>query len=146
MGYPTIETVRMFAEITNRDGFEEISEQLLLKGKDQRMIPLLSYFKQAIIQMMEAELYDEADGYSSGFITCLDMFRRQIEAEAITLEELEIQINNMSGWISYLENESVLLNGQIKDLRNELIELTRRNKELSEMRPLGPDGDLPHSS
>ena len=146
MGYPTIETVRMFAEITNRDGFEEISEQLLLKSKDQRMIPLLSYFKQAIIQTMEAELYDEADGYSSGFITCLDMFRRQMEAEAITLEELEVQLKNMCGWSDYLESENLTLNNKIKDLKDQLSELTRRNKELSKVPPLDPDGDLPDST
>lgn len=119
MGYPTIETVRMFAEITNRDGFEEISEQLLLKSKDQRMIPLLSYFKQAIIQMMEAELYDEADGYSSGFITCLDLFRRQIEAESITIDDLQAQIENMCGWTSYLEEEVTKLQDKIKELTKE---------------------------
>lgn len=146
MGYPTIETVRMFAEITNRDGFEELSERLLLKNKDPKMLPLLSYFKTAIIQMMEAELYDEADGYSSGFISCLDMFRRQIEAEAITLEELEIQLKNILAWSSYLEDESILLNEQIKDLKDQLIELTRRNKELSKVPPLRSDGDFPCSA
>jgi hypothetical protein len=116
MGYPTIETIKMFVEITNRDGFEEISENLLLKHKDQRIMPLLSYFKQAIIQMLEGELYDEADGFSSGFIVCLDLFRRQIESEAITLEELEIQLENILAWAEYLEKENVNLKNQIEEL------------------------------
>lgn len=116
MGYPTIETIKMFVEITNRDGFEEISENLLLKHKDQRIMPLLSYFKQAIIQMLESELYDEADGFSSGFIVCLDLFRRQIESEAITLEELEIQLENILAWAEYLEKENVNLKNQIEEL------------------------------
>jgi hypothetical protein len=138
MGYPTIETIKMFVEITSRDGFEEISENLLLKHKDQRIVPLLSYFKQAIIQMLEGELYDEADGFSSGFIVCLDLFRRQIESEAITLEELEIQLENMCGWSEYLENENVRL-------KEELSELTRRYTELQKVSPLQSDGDLPNS-
>lgn len=138
MGYPTIETVKMFVEITNRDGFEEISENLLLKHKDQRMMPLLSYFKQAIIQMLEGELYDEADGFSSGFLICLDLFRRQIDSEAITLEELEIQLANMEGWTTYLEDESIRL-------KEELSELTRRYKELQKVSPLQSDGNLPNT-
>ena len=139
MGYPTIETIKMFVEITSRDGFEEISENLLLKHKDQRIVPLLSYFKQAIIQMLEGELYDEADGFSSGFIVCLDLFRRQIESEAITLEELEIQLENMCGWSEYLENEN-------DRLKEELSELTRRYTELQKVSPLQSDGNLPNST
>lgn len=138
MGYPTIETIKMFVEITSRDGFEEISENLLLKHKDQRIMPLLSYFKQAIIQMLEGELYDEADGFSSGFIICLDLFRRQIESEAITLEELEIQLQNMEGWTSFLEEESIRL-------KEELSELTRRYKELQKVSPSQSDGNLPNT-
>lgn len=130
MGYPTIETVKMFAEITNRDGFEEISENLLLKCKDQRMIPILSYFKQALILILENDLYDEADGYSSGFITCLDLFRRQIESEETTLEDLEIQLKNILAWNEYLEKENINLKNQIEELRNEISELTRGSQKL----------------
>jgi len=139
MGYPTLETIKMFVEITNRDGFEEISENLLLKHKDQRMMPMLSYFKQAIIQMLEGELYDEADGFSSGFIVCLDLFRRQIESEAITLEELEIQLTNMEGWTTFLEDESI-------KLKEELSELTRRYTELQKVSTVQSDGNRPSST
>lgn len=116
MGYPSLETVQMFVEITNRDGLEEISENMLLKNKEHRMLPLLSYFKQMIVNMIENELYDEADGYSSGFLSCLDIFRRQINSEAVKLEDIEAQLSNMEGWINFLETENVQLKNQIKEL------------------------------
>lgn len=136
MGYPSLETVQMFVEIANRDGLEEIIENMLLKNKELRMLPLLSYFKQMIVNMIENELYDEADGYSSGFLSCLDIFRRQINSEVVKLEDIEIQLANMCGWSEFLEIENL-------KLRNEVIELTRRNKELQKMPTLQSDGNFP---
>jgi hypothetical protein len=100
------------------------------------MHPILSFFKIAITQMLEDNLFDEVDGYSTGFMTCLDLFRRQMDAEKITLEELEIQIENMCGWTSFLENEAL-------EMKNEINELKRQNKELREMFPVQNDGDNP---
>lgn len=134
MNYPTVETISLFTEILRRDGMEEITENILLRGKDVRMHPILSFFKIAITQMLEDNLFDEVDGYSTGFMTCLDLFRRQMDAEKITLEELEIQIENMCGWTSFLENEAL-------EMKNEINELKRQNKELREMFPVQNDGD-----
>ena len=139
MGYPSLETVQMFVEIANRDGLEEIIENMLLKNKELRMLPLLSYFKQMIVNMIENELYDEADGYSSGFLSCLDIFRRQINSEVVKLEDIEIQLANMCGWSEFLEIENL-------KLRNEVIELTRRNKELQKVPPIQHDGNFPGST
>ena len=116
MGYPSLETVQMFAEIAHRDGLEEITENLIIKNRDPRTLPLLSYFKKIIIHLTENELYDEADGYSSGFLSCLDIFRRQINYEAITLGDLEIQLNNINSWNSYLETENLELKSKIEEL------------------------------
>lgn len=110
----------MFVEIVERDGLEEISEGLL-KCKEGKMLPLLSYFKQVIISMIDNDLYDEADGYTTGFLTCLDMFRRQINSENVTLEDIEIQLANMEGWNSYLEQENIDLKNQIRELKQNLI-------------------------
>jgi hypothetical protein len=136
MNYPTVETINLFTEILKRDGMEEITENILLRGKDVRMHPILSFFKIAITQMLEDNLFDEVDGYSTGFMTCLDLFRRQMDAEKITLEELEIQIENMCGWTEFLEREAL-------DMKNEINELKRQNKELREMFPVQNDGDNP---
>jgi hypothetical protein len=144
MTYPTADTINAFIEIVERDGIEPITEYLILKNKDTRIQPMLVFFKKIIINMMEDELFDEADGYSTGFISCLDLFRRQIQAEKVTLEELEIQIENMCGWSEYLESENLTLCNKNGELINKINELTRRNKELQEMYAVSSDGDDPN--
>lgn len=140
MSYPTRETVELFCEVLKKDGMEDVMEKLLMEnGKDLRMMPILSFFKQSLTQLMEDHLLDEIDGYSSGFLCCLDLFRRQIGAEEVTLDDLNIQIDNMIGWSQYLENESLTI-------RNELNELTRKYKELQKLYSERTNGNLPGTS
>ncbi len=140
MSYPTRETVELFCEVLKKDGMEDVMEKLLMEnGKDLRMMPILSFFKQSLTQLMEDHLLDEIDGYSSGFLCCLDMFRRQIGSEEVTLDDLNIQIDNMIGWSQYLENESLTI-------RNELNELTRKYKELQKLYSERTNGNLPGAS
>jgi len=115
MSYPTRETVERFCEVLKKDGMEDVMEKLLMEnGKDLRMMPILSFFKQSLTQLMEDHLLDEIDGYSSGFLCCLDMFRRQIGSNEITLDDLNIQISNISAWSNYLEEEVSRLKNIIK--------------------------------
>lgn len=115
MSYPTRETVELFCEVLKKDGMEDVMEKLLMEnGKDLRMMPILSFFKQSLTQLMEDHLLDEIDGYSSGFLCCLDMFRRQIGSNEITLDDLNIQISNISSWSNYLEEEVSRLKSIIK--------------------------------
>lgn len=115
MSYPTRETVELFCEVLKKDGMEDVMEKLLMEnGKDLRMMPILSFFKQSLTQLMEDHLLDEIDGYSSGFLCCLDMFRRQIGSNEITLDDLNIQINSILAWSNYLEEEVAKLKSIIK--------------------------------
>lgn len=115
MSYPTRETVELFCEVLKKDGMEDVMEKLLMEnGKDLRMMPILSFFKQSLTQLMEDHLLDEIDGYSSGFLCCLDMFRRQIGSNEITLDDLNIQISNILAWSNYLEEEVAKLKSIIK--------------------------------
>lgn len=140
MSYPTRETVELFCEVLKKDGMEDVMEKLLMEnGKDLRMMPILSFFKQSLTQLMEDHLLDEIDGYSSGFLCCLDLFRRQIGAEETTLDDLNLQIDNMCGWTEYLEREGLTL-------RNELNELTRKYKELQELYTSQLNGDVSNTS
>lgn len=124
MGYPNNDTISLFSEIVKRDGIEEIMEKLIDKAsKDPKMKPLLGFFKSTLTTMLEDELFDEVDGYSTGFITCFDMFRRQIESEKISLEDLLLQVDNLCGWNEFLEIENLTL-------KKEINELTRQNTEL----------------
>lgn len=139
MGYPSLDTVRSFQDIVKRDGLEDITENLFTKNQDLRMSAILSYFKLVLTQMLENELLDEANGFSNGFISCLDLFRRQINSEKANLEELNIQIENICGWTSFLEQENLTLGNKIN-------ELTRRNKELQEMLAMLQNGNVPGPS
>lgn len=116
MGFPSIDTVNLFYEILKREGMDRISESVLLKSKDLRLIPSLSYLKTVLLNLIADDLIDEANGYSAGFITCLDMFRRQLSSEEISLEDVEIQLKNVCAWTSYLEEENMRLKDQIKEL------------------------------
>ena len=116
MGFPSIETVDLFYEIVQRDGMEYVSENLLLKSKDPRLVPAVRYLKTVLLSLIEDELLDEANGFSAGFISCLDIFRRQIDSEDIDLEDIELQLKNLSAWIEYLEAEVVKLKSEINEL------------------------------
>lgn len=118
MSYPTRETVELFCEVLKKDGMEDVMEKLLMEnGKDLRMMPILSFFKQSLTQLMEDHLLDEIDGYSSGFLCCLDMFRRQINSQETTVDDLTFQINNIEGWANFLEIENSELKNQIEELK-----------------------------
>ena len=114
MGFPSIETVDLFYEIVQRDGMEYVSENLLLKSKDPRLVPAVRYLKTVLLSLIEDELLDEANGFSAGFISCLDIFRRQIDSEDIDLDDIQQQLQNICGWTEYLEEEVTRLKEQIK--------------------------------
>lgn len=113
MGFPSIDTINLFCDIVRREGMEKVSELLLLRSKDLRLVPSLSYLKTVLLSLIKDELIDEANGYSAGFLTCLDMFRRQLDSEDITLEDVELQLQNVLAWVDYLENEVINLQCQI---------------------------------
>lgn len=118
LGFPSNDTVDLFYEIVQRDGMEHVSEELLLKSKDLRLLPLVRYLKTVLLSLIKDELLDEANGYSAGFISCLDIFRRQLDSEEIDLDDVKMQIENMSAWTDYLESEVILLKDQLKVCQN----------------------------
>jgi len=113
--YPTAETVELFRHILEKDGMESIFENLFKDKKNFKMLPMLAMLKRTLADLLEDDLHEEASGFSSGFVMALDIFRRQIEAEFITLEDVELQINNLIGWISYLENENMDLKARLNE-------------------------------
>lgn len=126
MTYPSMDTVNLFYEILKRDGVEEITENLLLNCKDVRILPILSFFKTFITNMLEDDLIDETDGFSTGFICCLDMFRREINAQESTLDDLIFQIENMVGWTNFLEVENINLKNELDCIKTENIKLKKQ--------------------
>lgn len=121
MGFPSTDTVNLFYEIVERDGMEHVTEDLLLRSKDTRILPMVKYLKTVLLSLIKDELIDEANGYSAGFISCLDMFRREIDSDEFTLDDIKFQIENISAWSSYLEDENLKLKDQIEKLKQNLI-------------------------
>jgi hypothetical protein len=128
MGYPTKETIEAFKQIVDKDGIEDILENLVKEANSNKKIaPIIEFLKEMVHTIIQDNLEEELSAYTHGFISCLDLFRRQIESEIIDLEDLNLQLDNIIGWNQYLEDESV-------KLREEIDVLKRRNNELQEMR------------
>lgn len=126
MGFPKIETVKAFIHTCDKEGFESIVDRLLNNDLKTEYKPLFAYLKKIITDMLEDDLNEECNYYTSGFISCFDLFRRQIESEDMTVDDIKLQLDNVLAWSSFLEKENV-------ELKNELNEIKRNNKSLPEM-------------
>ena len=135
MGYPTKDTIGAFKQIVEKDGMEDILENLVNAANvNKKISPIVNYLKEMVHIIISDNLEDELSAYTNGFISCLDLFRRQIESETIDLEDLNLQLDNIVGWNEYLEKEVIRLTEEIDGL-------TRRNKELQAMPTLSIDGN-----
>lgn len=130
MGFPKVETIKAFVEICKKDGFESIIDEFLSKELKPSHKPIMSYLKKIVTDFLDEDLEEYANYYSSGFITCFDMFRRQIESEEATIEDLELQLDNMIGWTKFLELENLEIKNKLIECENEL---KRRNSTMQEM-------------
>lgn len=126
MGFPKIETVKAFIHACDKEGFETIVDRLLNNDLKTEYKPLFAYLKKIVTDMLEDDLNEECNYYTSGFISCFDLFRRQIESEDMSIDDIKIQLDNILAWSSFLEKENV-------ELKNELNEIKRHNKGMSEM-------------
>lgn len=118
MGYPKTETIQAYLAICEKDGFVNIMEEFTNKDLKPEHKPIFAYLKKIISDLMDDEtISDECvDYYTTGFLSCFDLFRRQIESEEATLEDLEMQLQNMIGWTTFLESENINLTKRLQDL------------------------------
>lgn len=131
MGFPKIEAIKAYIDICQKDGIGNIIDEFISKEMRPEYKPIMMYLKTMIETILEEPNSEYADFYTSGFMTCFDIFRRQIESEEATLEDLEMQLQNMLGWISYLENENLEIKNELRKLQDEI-------KRLSEILPEVP--------
>jgi len=135
MGYPTKSTIDAFKQIVEKDGMEDILENLVNAANNNKKIaPIVGFLKEMVHTIISDNLEDELSAYTNGFISCLDLFRRQLESETIDLEDLNLQLDNIVGWNEFLEKENFALKEEIDGLK-------RRNKELQEMPTLPTNGN-----
>lgn len=140
MSYPHSDEIKAFSEILDRDGIQVIFENLVEYSKENpKLSPMIGYLSLVISVLLKDDLIEESNGYVSGYVSCLDIFRRHFDTQEIKLEDIELQIGNLCGWISFLEEENLAM-------RNEINELTRKNKELSKLSSVQEYGNFPHPS
>lgn len=95
----------------NRDGIIPTLTAFLKDGdglipKDSKYMPCLSHLKvnlKAIEESESAEICKES--YTVGFLSCFHLFRLQLEADQMDFEELQINIENLTSYITYLEDQ-----------------------------------------
>ncbi len=118
MGFPSMTTVKAFIEICQKDGFENLIDEFLSKELRAPYKPTMSYLKRIVTDFLDEDMDEAANYYTSGFISCFDMFRRQIEAEEATVEDLELQLQNMIGWTQFLESENLEIKNKLRELES----------------------------
>lgn len=117
MGFPKLETVKSFIQVCEKDGFESIVDKILDRELKAEYKPLFAYFKKIITDMLDDNMTEECNYYTSGFISCFDLFRRQIEADSMSLDDISLQLKNILAWSEFLERENLELKNEINELK-----------------------------
>jgi hypothetical protein len=130
MGFPKIETVKAFIHTCDKDGFESIVDKLLNNDLKNEYKPLFAYLKKIVTDMLADDLVEECNYYTSGFVSCFDLFRRQIESEDMDVDDIQSQLKNLLAWSSFLEDENVSLKNKITLLETSSNGIERNNTEL----------------
>lgn len=112
--FPSKETIELFEEICKRDGFA-LTVTSNISKKNPNYKPVLDYLSKIKTLIKESEKEKREIFYESlnlGFLICFHLFRLQIEAENLDIEDYQISIDGLTKYIEYLEEE---LSKQKKD-------------------------------
>lgn len=112
MNIPDLSTIEIFLKKINDKPLQKITEELMETTECKHMMAYLSVSMKKFLQE-SSEI--ACDGYVSGFITCLEIFRLHQEALDMDKEDLEITVNQQNSYIAALEEENVLLKRTIED-------------------------------
>ena len=112
--FPSKETVKLFIDVSNRDGFAATLSAPLLDPINPKYSPVLGYLKSAlkIIDASEGNSKFCPESFASGFLSCFHMFRLQIESEDMDIEDLQLNIESLSNYVKFLEEEASKLKAE----------------------------------
>lgn len=105
--FPSKETIELFEELCSRDGFAHTVTSNISK-KNPNYKPVLDYLSKIkrLIKDSEKEKREVfCESLNLGFLICFHLFRLQIEAEDLDIEDYKISIEGLSNYIKYLEEE-----------------------------------------
>lgn len=109
--FPSKDTVKLFIDISNRDGFAATLSGPLKDPINPKYAPVLGYLKSAlkIIDHSPEDSKFCPESFASGFLACFHMFRLQIESEDMDMEDMQSSLDSLSNYIKFLEEEAVQL-------------------------------------
>lgn len=114
--FPSKDTVKLFIDISNRDGFAATLTRVLEDPINPHYSPILGYLKSAlkIIDSQTTPSKFCPESFASGFLSCFHMFRLQIESEDMDIEDLQANIDSLNNYIKFLEEEAIKLKSEEK--------------------------------
>lgn len=108
--FPSKDTVKLFIDISNRDGFASTLTTVLTDPVNPKYGPILGYLKSAL-KIIDGQGESNSkfcpESFASGFLSCFHMFRLQIESEDMDIEDLQANIESLSNYVKFLEEEAV---------------------------------------
>lgn len=120
MGFPTLETVKLFlAELKKSKDIESIFDSYKDDGLNPKYLPSLSLLKEIVLTLNTREQYmSEVSPFFTGFMCAFDLFRRQIESEDMTVDDIEANLTSITNWTKFLEDENCRLKQELEALKN----------------------------
>lgn len=115
--FPSKETVKLFIDISNRDGFAATLGSALSDPVNPKYSAILGYLKSALKTIDNTGVENRfcPESFASGFLSCFHMFRLQIESEDMDIEDLQSNIDSLTNYIKFLEDESLKLKEQLDE-------------------------------
>lgn len=119
--FPSKDTVSLFIDICNRDGFSNTISEILKAPMNPNYAAVLGYLK-SVLRIIDNGMSDlQSDSFASGFLCAFHLFRLQIESEDMEIEDLQLTVNSLANYIEFLEDENLRIkNGESKDPNTKL--------------------------
>jgi len=105
--FPSKDTVKLFIDISSRDGLAKTIASILDQQSNANYAPTLSYLK-SVLRILDEDKSDLcAESYATGFLSCFHLFRLQLESEDMDIDDLQINVEHLSNYIKFLEEENI---------------------------------------
>lgn len=112
MDLPDLTTIEIFLKKCKESSLQDITHELIKKSEYKTMV---SFLKASMTHLLHDNNESTCDGYVSGFITCLELFRIHQEGKDMDLEELNCSISQLNSYVLALEEENTALRRMVEE-------------------------------
>ena len=106
MDIPDLTTIEIFLKKCKESSLHDITHQLIKKSE---YTTIITFLKASMKNLLHDNDESTCDGYVSGFITCLELFRIHQEGKDMDVEELNCSISQLNSYVLALEEENTSL-------------------------------------